>query len=138
MPTASTTGWTSTGPRPLEIIHGNPTVVQRLAAKLFDKTYAQLTFPTGSLNKYTQPGLILAQNTVTNKYVPWRSDAAYGAGSDTAVGILTMQLTLTEFDRWCSPMDFGQVNESNIYTDEGLLGVVPAAVKTTLSRIAWR
>ena len=138
MPQTPTT-WASTGLRPNPIIHGNPSTIQRLAAKMFDKAYAQLTFPPGTLNKYTMPGLVIALNSVTNKYVPWRADAAYGAGSDTAVGILVEKLVLTEWDRMCSPIDFGQVIEANIYTDAGDLGVVPAAVKTSLSsRMAWR
>lgn len=138
--TQSPTSWTSTGPRPRPILHGNPSLTQRLAAKMFDMAYAQLTFPTGSLNKYVLPGLVLALNSVTNKYVPWRSDAAYGAGSDTAVGIFATQATmvLTEWNRICSPVDVGQVIEANIYTDEDDLGVVAAAIKTDLPGIKWR
>lgn len=138
MPTSSTTTWTSTGPRPNPIVHGNPSGVRRLASKLFDKAYAQLTWPTGGLNKYTYPGLVLALNSVTNKYVPWRSDAAYGAGSDTAVGILNEKLTLTEWDRFCTPIYDAQVIEANIYTDESALGTVAAGIKTDLPQIGWR
>lgn len=136
--THSPTTWTSTGPVPNPILHGDPGDVRRLASKMFDKAYAQLTFPAGTLNKYTMPGLILALNSVTSKYVPWRADAAYGAGSDTAVGFLNEKLVLSEWDRFCTPIYDAQVIEANMYTDAGVLGTVPAAVKTDLPEIGWR
>lgn len=136
--THAPTAWTSTGPVPNPILHGDPGDVRRLAAKMFDKSYAQLTFPSGTLNKYAMPGLILALNSATNKYVPWRADAAYGAGSDTAVGFLNEKLVLTEWDRMCTPIYDAQVIEDNMYTDVGVLGTVPNAIKTTLIHIGWR
>ena len=136
--TQSPTGWTSTGPRPKQILHGKPGDERRLASKMFDKDYAQRVFPPGTTNKYIDPGLVLALNSATNKYVPWRSDAAYGAGSDTAVGILMEKHTLTNWDRMCTPVYDAQVIEANIYTDEDDLGIVPAAVKSSLTHIGWR
>lgn len=136
--TQAPTGWASTGPVPKPIIAGEQHLVARLASKMFDKSYAQLTFPITSANKYTLPGLIIALNSVTNKYVPWVTDASHGAGSDTVVGILTEYLILTDWDRMCSPIYMGEVVEGNCYTEASDEGVIAAGIKTSLPRIEWK
>lgn len=136
--TQSPTSWTSTGLKAKPILADNTTLVNQMASRMFEKSYAQLEFPSGSGYMYTMPGLVVALNSSTNKYVPWVADASHGAGSDTAVGILIEQLELTEWDRMCSPMNHGVVIEAHIYTEAGALGTVPAAIKTDLPDIFWR
>lgn len=136
--TQAPTGWSSTGPVAKTIIAGEQHLVARLAAKMFEKAYSQLTFPATSSNKYTLPGLIVALNSVSNKYVPWVTDARHGAGSDTAVGILTEYLVLTTWDRMCSPMYTGEAIEANCYTEDSAIGTIAAGIKTSLSKIEWK
>ncbi len=136
--TQTPTSWTSTGPKAKPIVAGEQHLVARLAAKMFDKAYATLTFPAGTANKYAMPGLVLALNSVTKKYVPWVTDARYGAGSDTSVGILIEQLNLSDWDRMCSPMYHGEVVEGNIYQADDDIGTVDSTVKTDLPDIEWK
>jgi hypothetical protein len=105
---------------------------------MFEKAYAQLTFPATSTNKYTLPGLVVAYQSVSKKYVPWVVDARHGAGSDTAVGVLNEYLVLSQWDRMCSPLYKGELIEAFCYTEDGLEGVIPAAVKASLTMIAWK
>ena len=71
-------------------------------------------------------------------YVPYSPTAAYGTGSDTAVGILAEMHDLTVTDWQVSPVDRGIAYEQRCYVGGGPLGVVPSAVKTDLSGITWR
>lgn len=136
--TQAPTGWTTTGPVAKQIVAGDQRQLARLASKMFEKAYAQLTFPATSVNKYTLPGLIVALNSATSKYVPWVTDARHGAGSDTAVGVLNEYLVLTEYDRMCSPLYKGELTQANCYTEDGDEGVIAAGIKTSLTMIAWK
>lgn len=135
--TQAPTAWTSTGPKSKPIFV-NLHLLRELGAKMFDMGYAQLNFPTGSENQYVLPGLVVALNSVTNKYVPWVADASHGDGSDTAVGILNEPIDVTNWDRMVSPIYAGEAIEQNVYTEENAIGTVPAAVKTSLTHITWR
>lgn len=87
--------------------------------------------------RYIRPGLIVAQETNTNKYVPWNASASYGVGSDTAVGILETFEDATQGDPVVAPVFHGKVIEAHAYAWNGTLGTVAAAVKTSLSMIEW-
>lgn len=99
-------------------------------------------------DKVIEPGLILAQATggfaasdVTPSqtyYVPYNSGAAYGVGSDTAVGVLDERHDATLTDWQVAPVDRGTAYERRCYVAGGSLGDIAAAIKTNLSGIKWR
>jgi hypothetical protein len=115
--------------------------------------------PTGFLSKecfardtngdrYVYAGLIVAEvngglyeGEITGSqpyYVPYSATAAYGTGSDTAVGILAEPHDETLTDWQIAPVDRGTAYEARCYVDPDVVGTVPAAVKTSLSDIKWR
>jgi hypothetical protein len=71
-------------------------------------------------------------------YVPWSASAAYGTGSDTAVGILREFHDETVTDWLVAPVFHGTAYEKRCYCGGGSLGSIPASVKTDLTRITWR
>lgn len=75
----------------------------------------------------------------TYKYVPYNAYAAYGVGSDTAVGILDRLLNLNyENDDMVSPVIHSQIIEAAAYIYGGAKGDgIPQAVKDQLSGIFW-
>ncbi len=86
---------------------------------------------------YVKPGLILAQDTTSYKYVPYNSGAAYGTGSDTAVGVLDILLNLTLGEEDTSPIFHGSLIEAYCYFLGGADGAISSTIKTQLSDINW-
>ncbi len=87
--------------------------------------------------KYVRPGLVVARHTTTKKYVPYNASALYGAGSDTAVGILDTFEDATLDDPAIAPVMHGKAIEAHCYQWGGALGTVAAGVKTNLAQIEW-
>ena len=134
---ATPTTTISTGPKALPVLASLDNVAE-LTGKFFDRNYYNLEFPSGSGNFYIMPGLIIALNTATNKYVPWVTDARYGAGSDTAVGVNVAIVELSNFDRVISPVYHGEFVEKYCHTVDDTMGTIPASVKTNLADIKWK
>ena len=90
-----------------------------------------------------RPGLILAKSTDTRLagyYVPYHSDAAYGAGSDTAFGVLDQLVDLTTTDQAVAPLVHGKLIEANCYIfneTQAQSTTIANAIKTALSNIVW-
>ena len=87
--------------------------------------------------KIVYAGLIVAVDSTSGKFVPYNASAAYGTGSDTAVGVLDEPYDMTYDDYMVEPVWHGVLIEDNCYVYGGALGTVPAAVKTALSAILW-
>jgi len=136
---ANPTSWVSKGPKFMSPLASTDNLA-RLLPRMFDMAYPQLTFvdATHVHGEYATPGLVVALNSVTNKYVPWVTDASHGAGSDTAVGILVELLEITTWDRACTPVYHGEMVEQYCYTEAGAIGTIPAGVKTDLPDIQWK
>lgn len=117
-------------------IMANREHVMRLKSNFLDKNY----FSEDALTHQTivRPGLVLAQETNTKKYVPYHASALYGTGSDTAVGLLDVFQDVTTEDGQIAPVFHGKAIESLIYLwGDATLGTVPGAVKTALQMIEW-
>lgn len=100
----------------------------------FDNTYA----PPGTYGeRYVYPGMLLALNTSTSKYVPYSESASYGAGSDDCVGILPILLDSTFQEQLVAPAIHGIAIEQYCYVYGGALGTVPAAAKANVPLIEW-
>lgn len=106
----------------------------RALANLFDSQYI-LADAQGQ--KYVYPGLIVAQDTSTYKYVPYNASAAYGTGSDTAIGILDELLELGAGDQACTPVVHGEFIEANCRVFGLARGVISGTIKTQLVGIFW-
>lgn len=134
---ATPTSPVSIGPVELPI-YASLDNLAKLTDKFFDKAYATLEFPAGSGNMYIMPGLVVAENTVTHKYVPWVTDARHGAGSDTAVGVNDIKLELSYWDRAIAPTYSGELVEAYCHTEDDTLGTIDATIKTDLPQIKWK
>ncbi|MBD3284651.1 hypothetical protein GF395_04395 [Candidatus Uhrbacteria bacterium] len=91
--------------------------------------------------KYVRPGLIVAQNTATYKWVPYNLAASYGAGSDgtnSKLGILDTFEIVTLGDEAVAPLYHGKVIEEHCYVFGNGLDSITAAVKTALPDIEWQ
>ena len=102
-------------------------------SRTFDATYIAAN---AYQEKFIYPGLIVAVNNYSN-YVPYSAAASYGTGSDTAVGVLHTHHDLTYGDKIVSPVWHAALRENYCYVYGGVLGTVPAAVKTVLDDIEW-
>jgi len=71
-------------------------------------------------------------------YVPYSPAAAYGQGSDTAVGIMRERHDETITDWQIAPVNFGIAYTQRCYVAGGVLGDIPAAAVTNLAGIQWR
>ena len=90
--------------------------------------------------KEIYPGLIVAQNTSSYKWVPYSSTASYGPGSDgtnSVVGILTTFEDLTLGDQAIAPLYHGKVIERHCYVHGLAIGSIAGAIKTKLADIEW-
>jgi len=115
-------------------VFGNRSHIQTLLDNKLDRNY----FTDDSTNhRYVRPGLILARETNTNKYVPYNVSALYGVGSDTAVGVLGEFQDATVEDPVVAPAYHAKVIEAHAYVWGGDLGTVAAAIKTDLNMIEW-
>jgi hypothetical protein len=84
------------------------------------------------------PGLIVARNSVNNKYTPYSASVSYGLGSDTAVGVLEVIQDATYDDPAISPVVHGKVIETSCYVYGATSkGSIPAGVKSALDDIIW-
>lgn len=70
-------------------------------------------------------------------YVPYSPGAAYGVGSDTAIGILRESLDCTVTDHVIAAVNRGDAITAHCYVGGGPLGAVDAAAVTSLSLIKW-
>lgn len=61
---------------------------------------------------------------------------SYGPGSDVAYGLLRTLANITKGDKLVHLVRAGRVREK-LVTDQGTVGTVQSATKTTLSRIEW-
>lgn len=118
------------------------------SADLFDYLYAHhldaTYIPEDSDGyKIVEAGLVLAKALVDTdatygdhyKLVPYNESASYGTGSDTAVGVLDVQVDVTHCDEMVSVIYHGKLIEANCR----VLGEdsIPAAAKTDLPDIYW-
>lgn len=108
--------------------------MQTLTGNFLDAAYFTLD---SSQHKYIRPGLIVAQETNTKKYVPYNASALYGVGSDTAVGVLDVFVDATLEDPTISPVYHGKLIEAHCYAWGGALGTVAAGVKSALVMVKW-
>jgi len=107
--------------------------------KLIGLEFAAVYWPADANNvKEVPPGIIIAQNTTLNQFVPYNAAAAYGAGSDTAVGVFADDfIDVTQGNYGMTPVYHGEIIEENCRVLGTALGTVPAAVKTALADIHW-
>lgn len=86
------------------------------------------------------PGLIVARNTTSYKWVPYNSTASYGPGSDgtnSQLGVLDTFEDVTWGDQAIAPVFHGKVIERHCYVFGQALDSVTAGVKTALPDIEW-
>ncbi len=106
----------------------------RLLSNWLDSSY----FATdASGNKYAYPGLVLAKDTATNKYVPYSSTTSYGTGSNTAVGVLDRVMDVSLGDEAIAPIYHGALVEAYCFVYGGALGTISGTVKGHLADIKW-
>ncbi len=106
----------------------------RKQSNWFDRTY----IPDDTAGqRYVRPGMVVAVDTDTNKYVPYNSGASYGTGSDTAVGVLDTFEILTLGDTATEPVYHGKIIEAHAYVFGTALGTISAGVKTDIPYIEW-
>ncbi len=108
--------------------------VMMLKSNFLDRAYF---LDDAALQRIVRPGMIVAKETNTKKYVPYHVSALYGVGSDTAVGILDVWQDATQEDPAVAPVFHGKVIEAHAYVFGGTLGTVAAAIKTDLNMIEW-
>jgi hypothetical protein len=103
---------------------------------------AKAYFPVpASADEYLQhAGLILATSSASGfegYFVPYSASLAYGAGSDTATGVLAQTVDLVWSDQGVAPVVHAKLVEARCYVLGGAKGTVPAGVKSALSQIVW-
>jgi hypothetical protein len=87
--------------------------------------------------RFMYPGMIIAENSAGTYYVPYNASAAYGTGSDTAVGVLREFWNCTLGDPIVDVIVHGKLLEKHCFVLGGAVGTVPAGVKTDLPDIKW-
>lgn len=117
----------------------------RAVASLFD--YRQSNWLDSSYfvagangQKEVYPGLVVAKNTVSYKWVPYNSGAAYGPGSDgtdSVLGVLDTFEDVTLGDQAVAPLYHGKVIQRHCYIFGSTLGNITAGVKNALPDIEW-
>lgn len=99
--------------------------------------------PLTTLEHLVVPGLILAKSTDTRLagyYVPYSATAAYGAGSDTAFGVLGQIVDLTMNDEGVAPVVHAKLIEAHCYLygeTQASSQTIAAGIKTSLNQITW-
>ncbi len=106
----------------------------RLISNFLDATYIAAD---ANLQKLVQPGMVLARDATTNKYVPYSAGASYGSGSSTAVAMLDEYLDITMGEVAITPIWHGKLKEAFCYVYGSAMGTIPAAVKTALDDVEW-
>lgn len=121
----------------LAILGVGDNFVSRRASNWLDSTY----FVAGTNGqKEVFPGLVVAKNTSTYKWVPYNVDATYGPGSDGVDSVLGLLDTFEDVswgDQAIAPIFHGKVIERHCYVFGNDLDSVTAAVKTKLADIEW-
>lgn len=113
----------------------NRSHVQTLVDAPLDRNYFT---DDSAQQRYVRPGLIVARETNSLKYVPYNASALYGVGSDTAVGILGEFRDATQEDPVIDPAYHAKVIEAHCYVWGSVLGTaIPSAVKTSLNMVEW-
>lgn len=90
--------------------------------------------------KEVMPGLIVARNTSTYKWVPYNASASYGPGSDGTNSVLGVMDTFEDVswgDQAIAPVFHGKVIERHCYVFGQPLDSVTSTVKTALPDIEW-
>jgi hypothetical protein len=90
--------------------------------------------------KEIYPGLVVAQNTATYKWVPYNSSASYGPGSDGVDSVLGVMDTFEDVswgDQAIAPVFHGKVIERHCYVFGQPIGTIAGAVKTALPDLEW-
>lgn len=99
--------------------------------------------PSTRLEHLVLPGLILGQattGTLANYYVPYSATAAYGAGSDTAVGVLGQLVDLTWNSEAVAPVVHAKLIEAHCYIygeTQASSQTISATIKGHLDQIVW-
>lgn len=121
----------------LPILGVGDNFVSRRASNWLDATY----FVAGTNGqKELYPGLIVAKNTTTYKWVPYSVSASYGPGSDGVNSVLGVMDTFEDVswgDQAIAPVFHGKVIKRHCYVFGHNLDSVTAAVKAALSDIEW-
>ena len=85
-----------------------------------------------------RPGMVLALESFTNKYVPYSAVNAYGHGSSTPVGVLQDPQDCTYDEPAITVIIHGKLTEAHCYVyGTTMRGNIPDAVKTALTLIEW-
>lgn len=99
--------------------------------------------PSTQLEHLVLPGLILAESSdvrLAGYYVPYSATAAYGAGSDTAIGVLGQLVDLTYNDEAVAPVVHAKLIEAHCYVfpeTQAQSRTIAAGIKTALNQITW-
>lgn len=117
----------------------------RVVGSLYDRrssNWLDATYFVAGENgqKEIYPGLVVAQNTVTYKWVPYSATASYGAGSDgtnSVLGVLDTFEDLSWGDQAIAPVLHGRLIERHCYVFGGQLGTISATVKSKLPDVDW-
>lgn len=115
----------------LEVMAGP--VEDRRGGKYFNASYIAAN---DYGEKFMYPGMVIAESG--SYYVPYNVSAAYGTGSDTAVGILREMQDVTVQTTIVAPVTMGAVIEDYIYVYGSALDTVTTAIKTDLPHIRWK
>ena len=117
--------------------------VIRLKSNWLARTYFGFD-PSTTLEHLVLPGLILAEaastSTLANYYVPYSATAAYGAGSDTAVGVLGQLVDLTWNDEAVAPVVHAKLIEAHCYVygeTQASSQTISSTIKTQLAQMVW-
>jgi hypothetical protein len=118
----------------LAILGVGDNLISRRGSNFLDSSY----FVAGSNGqKEVYPGLIVAQDTDTMKWVPYSATASYGTGSDTAKGVMDTFEDVTWGDQTIAPIFHGKVIARHCYVFGEDLDSVSNAVKTALPDVEW-
>jgi len=121
----------------LAILGVGDNFVSRRNSNMLDSSY----FVAGANGqKEIYPGLIVAKDTATNKWVPYNVDASYGVGSDGAsstLGVLDTFEDVSLGDQAVAPIFHGKVIARHCYVFGQDLDSVTSAVKTLLPDVEW-
>ena len=121
----------------LAILGVGDNFVSRRGSNWLDSSY----FVAGDNGqKEVYPGLIVAKNTSTYKWVPYNASASYGPGSDgtnSVLGVLDTFEDVSWGDQAVAPVFHGKVIERHCYVFGQDLDSVTAAVKSALADIEW-
>lgn len=125
----------------LEIFHTREGI-RRLKSGWLARTYFGFD-PMTTMEKLVYPGLVLARSTdsrLSGYYVPYNASAAYGAGSDTAVGVLGQLVDLSWGDESVAPVVEASLIEAHCYLygeTQASSTTIAAGIKTALNKIVW-